>query len=85
MAAEEHVAAEASVVDRSFVLLTCPHQVGPRCVNISQTDSMRRVHPPGFWTRWVFYFQKKRLKSCVPIVTTRIHVLSHSFTTYQNH
>ena len=47
VAAEEHVAGEASVVDRSFVLLTCPHQVGPRCVNISQTDS-RRSAPTGF-------------------------------------
>jgi hypothetical protein len=44
----ERVAAEASVVDRSFGLLTCPHQVGPRWVNVSQTDSRRRVHPPGF-------------------------------------
>jgi len=48
VAAEERVAAEASAVDRSFVLLTCSHQVGPRCVNVSQTDSRRRVHPPGF-------------------------------------
>jgi len=47
-AVKEHVAAEASVVDRSFGLLTCSHQVGPRCINFSQTDSRRRVHPPGF-------------------------------------
>ncbi len=35
--------------------------------------------------RRVFYFRKKLLKSCVQIVTTRIHVLSQSFTTYQNY
>mgnify|MGYP001599879216 CR=1 FL=1 len=31
-------------------------------------------HPPGFFPGWVFYFGKKLLKSCVQIVTTRIHV-----------
>ena len=35
--------------------------------------------------RWVFYFWKKRFKSCVQIVTTRIHVHSQSSITYQNH
>ena len=36
VAAEERVEAEASVVDRSFVLLTCSHQVGPRYGVISE-------------------------------------------------
>ena len=34
---------------------------------------------------WVFYFWKILAKSCVQIVTTRIHVHSQSFITYQNH
>jgi hypothetical protein len=42
------------------------------------------VHPPGFGTRWAFYFRKLLLKSCVQIVTTRIHVHSQSFITHQN-
>jgi hypothetical protein len=38
-----------------------------------------------FYPQWVFYFWKKLLKSCVQVVTTRIHVHSLSFITYQNH
>jgi hypothetical protein len=34
---------------------------------------------------WVFYFWKILVKSCVQIVTMKIHVHSQSFTTYQNH
>ena len=29
------------------------------------------AHPPVFEVRWVFYSEKKLLKSCVQIVTTR--------------
>ena len=65
--------------------LTCPPQIGPRCVIAFQADPRRRVHPPGFEARWVFYYEKKQLKSCVEIVTTRIHVHSQSFTIHQNH
>ena len=64
---------------------TCPRQICPCRVNAFQNDSRRRVNPPGFEARWVFYFQKKQLKTCVQIVTTRIHVHSQSFTTYQKH
>jgi len=46
VAVEEHVAGEASVVDRSFVLLTCPHQVGPRSVNTF--SSVEEDAPTGF-------------------------------------
>ena len=42
-----------------------------------------REHPPGLIARWVFYFAIKMIKSCVKIVTTRIHVHSQSFITYQ--
>ena len=34
---------EEHVFDRSFVLLTCPHPVGPRRVNGSPTDSRRGI------------------------------------------
>jgi len=47
----------------------------------TEMDDTHRV----FGSRWVFYFGEKRLKSCVQIVTTRIHVHSQSFITYQNH
>jgi hypothetical protein len=41
--------------------------------------------PTGNFTPWVFYFGKKLVKFCVQIVTTRIHVHSQSFITYQKH
>jgi len=43
---EERVAAEASVVDRSFVLLTCPPQIVPRYVNAFQSNGSQNVRYP---------------------------------------
>jgi hypothetical protein len=58
--------------DRDLRVIIQPIRIGG--------DTHRDSYP-----RWVFYFGKKQLKSCVQIVTTRIHVHSQSFITYQKH
>jgi len=81
--AEERVAAEASVVDRSFVLLTCSiRSVRGVLMFLRPIRGGEYTHRV-FEAWWVFYFCKMMAKSCVQVVTTRIHVHSQSHN-YQN-